>query len=115
MHLDGFTDRLDMAEQFNEGERSGKDRVFTPKHDFPTDDELIVGIYHLDSYDGDAFVLYKRDGKYFEVNGGHCSCFGLEDQWKPEETSLEAIIMNKDSYGARGIAKPYVIALKEAN
>ena len=25
------------------------------------------------------------------MNGSHCSCYGLEGQWEPEETDLEAI------------------------
>lgn len=25
------------------------------------------------------------------VRPPHCSCYGLEDQWEPEETTLEAL------------------------
>ena len=35
--------------------------------------------------------LFERDGKLYEVFGGHCSCYGLEDQWKPEETTTAAL------------------------
>jgi hypothetical protein len=44
-------------------------------------------------YDGSAFVLFRSNGKLYEVNGDHCSCFGLEGQWEPEETSVEALLM----------------------
>ena len=27
----------------------------------------------------------------WEVNGAHCSCYGLEGQWEPEETTVEAL------------------------
>jgi hypothetical protein len=55
--------------------------------------ELLLAWYGTGSYDGNAFVLYKKDGKLYEVNGGHCSCHGLEDQWEPEETSWEALAL----------------------
>ena len=38
-----------------------------------------------------AFVLFRRDGKLWEVNGSHCSCYGLEGQWDPEETTVDAL------------------------
>lgn len=47
--------------------------------------------YGYGSYEGGAFVLYEKDGKLYEVSGGHCSCNGLEGQWLPEETSWEAV------------------------
>ena len=55
--------------------------------------ELLVAWYGQASYDGATFVLYRKDGKLYEVNGGHCSCSGLEGQWSPEETSWEALKM----------------------
>lgn len=53
--------------------------------------KLIYGYYSYEDYSGEAFVLFEQDGKLYEVNGSHCSCNGLEDQWSPEETSAEAI------------------------
>ena len=52
---------------------------------------ILVASYEYGDYEGSAFVLFKQGRKYFEVNGGHCSCNGLEEQWDPEETSLQAI------------------------
>lgn len=52
--------------------------------------------YSYEDYSGSAIVIFERDGKLFEVNGGHCSCYGLEGQWEPEETSWEAIAMRSD-------------------
>jgi hypothetical protein len=54
---------------------------------------ILFASYGTDNYSGDAFVLFEKDGKLFEVNGGHCSCYGLEEQFEPEETTLEAIEM----------------------
>jgi len=53
--------------------------------------EILLASYSYENYSGDAFVLFRKDGKYYEVNGGHCSCYGLEEQWEPEETTLEDI------------------------
>jgi hypothetical protein len=50
---------------------------------------IILASYGMDNYSGDAFVLFRKGGKLFEVNGSHCSCFGLEGQWEPEEVSVD--------------------------
>jgi hypothetical protein len=52
---------------------------------------VLVAWYGDGCYCGSSFVLYKKAGKLFEVNGSHCSCYGLEGQWEPEETSIEAL------------------------
>lgn len=68
------------------------------KADFQIDDATLEGCDILLAtygecygYDGGAFVLLRKDGKFYEVNGSHCSCYGLEDQWKPEETTVQAL------------------------
>ena len=66
-----------------------------------TDDSLngafiILAWYGYGDYDGSAFVLYERDGQLYEVNGGHCSCYGLEDQWDPEKTDAKALLHRID-------------------
>lgn len=53
--------------------------------------EILLASYGTPSYEGYAFVLFKRDGKLWEVNGSHCSCYGLENQWEPEETTVNAL------------------------
>lgn len=82
---DLFVDRDSIAKEFN-----------VAVDDVPTDDELIYANYSYESYSGDAFVVFKRDGKLYEVSGGHCSCYGLEGQWEPEETTVEALAMRDD-------------------
>jgi len=54
--------------------------------------EVLLASYEMEGLDGYAFVLLKKDGQLFEVNGNHCSCFGLEGQWALEETSKEALL-----------------------
>ena len=54
------------------------------------DDVILLAYYNHEDYgcDGEAFVLFERKGKFYEVHGGHCSCFGLEGQWEPEKTNI---------------------------
>lgn len=52
---------------------------------------ILFASYTYENYSGTAFVLFEKGGKLYEVNGGHCSCYGLEGQWEPEETSWESI------------------------
>jgi len=52
---------------------------------------ILLASYSDESYSGDAYVLLERDGVLYEVHGSHCSCYGLEDQWEPEQTSPAAL------------------------
>lgn len=52
---------------------------------------VVAGNYKQESYEGSAAVLFVDDGKLFWVSGSHCSCFGLENQWSPEEVTIEQV------------------------
>lgn len=54
--------------------------------------------YRQEPYEGEAIVIYERDGTLFEVNAFHCSCYGLEGQWEPEQTSWGALAMRDDHH-----------------
>lgn len=42
-------------------------------------EHVLFAVYEDENYEGSAFVLFKgTDRKLYEVNGGHCSCYGLE-------------------------------------
>jgi hypothetical protein len=77
-------------------------------HDFEIDMsvlegcEVLLASYNQECYEGSAFVLYRKDGKLYEVNGSHCSCFGLEGQWEPEETSIDALRKREWGYVLAG-------------
>ena len=68
-----------------------KERDVFNKYEEPYDKSIniLFAYYTYEDYNGRAFVLFERDGKLYEVNGGHCSCYGLEEQWEPEETTIE--------------------------
>ena len=52
------------------------------------DINILFASYGEANYSGDAWVLFEKENELFEVNGSHCSCFGLEGQWRPEKVSL---------------------------
>jgi len=55
--------------------------------------EFIYASYDVEGYEGYAHVIYRLNGKLYEVNGSHCSCYGLEGQWSPEENDLAALLL----------------------
>ena len=67
------------------------DDIFTQ---FDTSSEVLNNAHLLyakyrSGYEGDAYILYSKDSKLFEVHGSHCSCYGLEGQWTPEEVFIQ--------------------------
>lgn len=54
--------------------------------------KILYAHYNAENYEGEAHVIFVEDGILYEVNGSHCSCYGLEDQWKPEETNVYALL-----------------------
>lgn len=46
--------------------------------------EVLVADYEYENYSGDALIVFRRGRQYWLVEGGHCSCYGLEGQWSPE-------------------------------
>ena len=54
--------------------------------------DVLYAEYDIDGYEGSAWVIYRDEDKYFLVEGGHCSCYGLEGQWNPEECTKETLI-----------------------
>lgn len=64
--------------------------------------EILVAYESVGSWgcDSASFFLARNDGKLYENNASHCSCFGFEGQWEPEEAVLEA--MEKRDYFSMG-------------
>lgn len=56
------------------------------------EESIVYAGYSYGDWSGDAVVVFSKDGKLYENHDGHCSCNGLEN-WDPEETSKEAILM----------------------
>lgn len=91
--FDGFADRAALAEEF--------------KVDIEKTKGVLVALYGSENYEGSAFVLLTRGGKLYEVNGSHCSCNGLEDQWDEEPTTIAALRMRDydDSFEPEAVAR----------
>jgi hypothetical protein len=68
----------------------------------PDNMEILLASYTYESYSGSAFVLFKQGDKLYQNYGSHCSCYGLEGQWQPEETSIvklrNRVIQGKEGY-----------------
>lgn len=52
---------------------------------------ILFATYTYENYSGEAWLLYEQNGKLYEVNGGHCSCYGLEGQFEPEDAVLKEL------------------------
>lgn len=66
--------------------------------------EIVVAYKSVGSWgcDSDAFVVFRRGGRLYEVNGSHCSCYGFEGQWEPEEVPDVEAICQRDDYCLAG-------------
>ena len=82
--------KLKGAEKYcgNFGCKEDVEREFAAGEGALRDAFVLLAWYGYGDYDGSAFVLFERGGKLYEVNGSHCSCYGLEECWEPEETSV---------------------------
>lgn len=59
-----------------------------------------VGDYGCDS---SAWLLLKdkQTKELFEVNASHCSCYGFEQQFEPEETTLDYLKSDKFNFKSK--------------
>jgi len=57
---------------------------------------ILIAWYGKESYDGKSEVYFEKGGKLFKNYAYHCSCYGLEGQWDPEETTWEEIAKEKE-------------------
>jgi hypothetical protein len=61
----------------------------------PPESQIVYAGYTYEDYSGSALIVWRDDdGKWWESNDGHCSCYGLEN-FGPEETSREALLMRQ--------------------
>jgi hypothetical protein len=98
--LEGFDSVNEIFERFNQ----------------QMDNEIILfGVYDYGNYEGSAWVGFLKDGKLYEVHGSHCSCYGLENQWGPEETSVEEIVYRINNGGQSSYEEHHEKILKSLN
>jgi hypothetical protein len=114
---DGFKDWQDVVGEFSGPyEWSGESKKNAASKQIPEPEQVIVAAYTYEDYSGDAWVVYRDQGKYYTVDGGHCSCYGLEGQWEPEEyESAEALLAAlKKGNWYYGVKKSYAQTVIEA-
>ena len=97
----GFTSVEDVLSTFKEKDLGNK--------------EIIVAALAGDGgFEENAYVLLKdAEGNLFEVEAGHCSCFGFEGLFQPAPITREYLQQLTDSgamrYGCKADAKPFII------
>jgi hypothetical protein len=53
--------------------------------------EILFAAYGGRDYEGKALVILRKENKLYMTEGSHCSCFGLEGQFSPDEVNLEML------------------------
>ena len=83
------------GEQYGEGSEAEKEELRKKLKGF----HILIAYESVGSWgcDSSSFFLLKekKTGKLFENHGSHCSCYGFEGQWKPEETTAEYLKSDK--------------------
>ena len=63
--------------------------------------DILYAHYENEDWCGSAIVVFRQDGALFCVEGSHCSCNGLADQWEPTRTTVAALRMMPKDEGDR--------------
>lgn len=48
------------------------------------------------------FLIQRVDDSLFEIHGSHCSCFGMEGQFVPQESEWSYLVSNHFSFSCGG-------------
>jgi len=67
---------------------------------------VLVGYISVGSWgcDSSAYFLLQdyKTNLYYEVFGSHCSCYGFEGQWEPEETFTKYLVSDQFGFSTGG-------------
>lgn len=61
--------------------------------DTPEPEKVYLARYEGGGYEGSGLVLYSNDGKFYLNEASHCSCYGLEGTWYPEEYASKELFL----------------------
>lgn len=82
--------------------RDGEDEALEPQRleALKKKYHILFADYTYEDYSGDVYVLGydKETEQFFEVHGGHCSCYGIENQFLPEYCTvaeLQELLMRR--------------------
>jgi hypothetical protein len=88
MYSGCWSDKSEVASNFNVELGDNIDIIFAHYSGYGTPDSS--------DYEMWARVLFADTAqtpvRLYEVHGSHCSCYGLEDQWKPDAVSIQNIV-----------------------
>lgn len=88
--LNNWGSKTDLIKDFEELYYANEEEIQKATRKY-NDINILFASYGTEMYMGEAFVLFEKNKQLFEVNADHCSCYGLEGQFQPEETTIEAI------------------------
>jgi hypothetical protein len=66
--------------------------------------EILIAYQSVGNWgcDSSCWYLLRKDGVLYENHGGHCSCYGFEGQWAPEETAVDYLLSEKFNFCTGG-------------
>lgn len=113
MYVAEFKSNEDVAKEYsNYQDKEDYDHILKTLNE----STVYIAWYGAGSYCGESFVLFEHNGILYEVNAGHCSCYGLEGQWAPEETNWKTVAMRDhfdDEYDENQTVNEYLRKLCE--
>lgn len=77
--------------------------------------QILIAFHWVGDYEGAAWFLLRcrETGKLFEVKASHCSCYGFEGQFTPEETTEQYLKSAHFSPGYEADKEAVVAFIKE--
>lgn len=74
----------------------------------------VLGFWDMsESYSGHWYFLLEKDGQLFVNESSHCSCYGMEGQWGPEEVTPAQQLMVTIGWRWDGTQSEYTAELHE--
>ncbi|GEM_PF-1877620 len=77
--------------EWHDGDVALLQREFGLSADELANTTILLATYIHNELGGEAFVLFRQNGKLYEVNASHDSMGGMAGQWEPEETFPQAL------------------------
>ena len=96
VYVDGFSDWKSVVNQFTGASYDDeKQRDNKANGRYKSPEKVFFATYDLsEAYSGAAGVVWYDAGKYYLLQGSHCSCYGLEETgWTPEEFDSKELFL----------------------
>ena len=98
----GKIKQLFLADLANCSDKEIREHIAT-EYEFSKDElskyQILIAYESVGDYGSDSSSFFlirdKKTKQLFDVHGSHCSCYGFEGQFEPQETSLEYLKSDK--------------------